>query len=87
MAAQEQQSKESAAPIGQWLPAVALAWFVPGGGHLLLKKQVENQLKEMLDNDFLGLDPEQMDDPPFALQQMVIDGLFVGVQAELERLT
>jgi hypothetical protein len=55
--------------------------------HLFLKKQVEDQLRDMLDNDFLGLSPEQMDDPPFALQQMVIDGLFVGVQAELERIT
>jgi hypothetical protein len=24
--------------IGKWLPAVALAWFIPGGGHFLLKK-------------------------------------------------
>src|SRR5678816_1553089 len=37
MAAQELQ-KDVAAPIGQWLPAVALAWFVPGGGHMLLKR-------------------------------------------------
>ena len=39
MAAQEQQSKESTPPIGQWLPAVALAWFVPGGGHFFLKQR------------------------------------------------
>ncbi len=25
-------------PIGKWLPAVALAWFLPGGGHFLLRK-------------------------------------------------
>lgn len=25
-------------PIGKWLPAVALAWLIPGGGHFLLKK-------------------------------------------------
>jgi hypothetical protein len=25
-------------PIGKWLPAVALAWIIPGGGHFLLKK-------------------------------------------------
>lgn len=25
-------------PIGKWLPAVALAWLVPGGGHFLLKR-------------------------------------------------
>jgi hypothetical protein len=55
--------------------------------HLLLKKQVEDQLKDMLDSDFFRLNPEEVEDPPFALQQMVIDGLFIGVQAELERLT
>ena len=26
-------------PIAAWLPAVALAWLVPGGGHMLLKRQ------------------------------------------------
>ena len=26
-------------PISAWLPAVALAWLVPGGGHMLLKRQ------------------------------------------------
>ena len=26
-------------PISAWLPAVALGWLVPGGGHLLLKRQ------------------------------------------------
>lgn len=25
-------------PISKWLPVVALAWLVPGGGHFLLKK-------------------------------------------------
>jgi hypothetical protein len=24
--------------IGKWLPAVALAWIIPGGGHFLLKR-------------------------------------------------
>ena len=38
MASQEQESKEPTVPIGQWLPAVALAWIVPGGGHFLLKR-------------------------------------------------
>jgi hypothetical protein len=38
MAAQ-QESKDPIAPIGQWLPAVVLAWFIPGGGHLLLKRR------------------------------------------------
>ncbi len=25
-------------PVSKWLPAVALAWLVPGGGHFLLKR-------------------------------------------------
>ena len=25
-------------PVGAWLPAVALGWLVPGGGHFLLKR-------------------------------------------------
>jgi len=39
MAAQQQESKEPSVPVGKWLPAVALAWFIPGGGHFLLKRQ------------------------------------------------
>jgi len=39
MAAKQQESKEPAVPVSKWLPAVVLAWFVPGGGHLLLKKR------------------------------------------------
>ncbi len=39
MAAEQKEPKEAPVPIGQWLPAVALAWFVPGGGHFLLKRQ------------------------------------------------
>src|SRR5947208_10189468 len=25
-------------PLGKWIPVVALAWIVPGGGHFLLKR-------------------------------------------------
>jgi len=39
MAAQEKESKEPSVPVGKWLPAVALAWLIPGGGHFLLKRQ------------------------------------------------
>jgi len=39
MAAEQKEPKEAPVPIRQWLPAVALAWFVPGGGHFLLKRQ------------------------------------------------
>src|SRR3981189_403407 len=38
MAVQPQESKDPAVPISRWLPAVAVAWFIPGGGHLLLKR-------------------------------------------------
>jgi hypothetical protein len=31
-------SKPPLPPLGQWLPAVALGWLVPGGGHFLLKR-------------------------------------------------
>lgn len=33
-----QQQEDATAPISKWLPAVALAWLVPGGGHMLLKR-------------------------------------------------
>ncbi len=26
-------------PLGAWLPAVALGWLIPGGGHFLLKRR------------------------------------------------
>ena len=31
--------KQPLPPLKTWLPAVALGWLVPGGGHFLLKKQ------------------------------------------------
>jgi Family of unknown function (DUF6677) len=33
-----------AVPASKWIPAVALAWLVPGGGHFLLKKPVRGGL-------------------------------------------
>lgn len=32
------EKTDSGASPGKWIPAVALAWIVPGGGHLMLKK-------------------------------------------------
>jgi hypothetical protein len=32
------ETTASGASAGKWLPAVALAWIIPGGGHLLLKR-------------------------------------------------
>ena len=36
--AKEQELSHPMPPIGSWLPAVALGWLVPGGGHFLLKR-------------------------------------------------
>ena len=32
------QPKQPMPPLGTWLPAVALGWLIPGGGHFLLKR-------------------------------------------------
>ena len=39
MAAKEKEKKEPMAPLKVWLPAVALGWLIPGGGHFLLKRR------------------------------------------------
>lgn len=39
MAEQAKTQKEPAPPLNMWLPAVAIAWLVPGGGHLYLGKR------------------------------------------------
>ncbi len=31
-------------PVTKWVPAVALAWLIPGGGHFLLKRPVRGGL-------------------------------------------
>jgi TM2 domain-containing membrane protein YozV len=36
--AKEKEEKQPMAPIGVWVPAVALGWLIPGGGHFLLKR-------------------------------------------------
>ena len=36
--AKEKEPKQPTAPLGVWAPAVGLAWLIPGGGHLLLKR-------------------------------------------------
>jgi len=36
--AKQKEQKAPMPPLGTWLPAVALGWLVPGGGHLLLKR-------------------------------------------------
>jgi hypothetical protein len=35
----EKESKQPMPPVGAWVPAVALGWLIPGGGHFLLKRQ------------------------------------------------
>ena len=34
----EQKQRPSVPPLSAWVPAVALGWLIPGGGHLLLKR-------------------------------------------------
>lgn len=38
MAETQVVTSEPLPPVGQWLPALALAWLVPGGGHFLLRR-------------------------------------------------
>jgi hypothetical protein len=38
MASKSKPPKEPLPPISAWAPAVALGWFIPGGGHFLLKR-------------------------------------------------
>ncbi|MEQ1885264.1 MAG: DUF6677 family protein [Bryobacteraceae bacterium] len=33
------ENTNSSASVGSWVPAVLLAWLVPGGGHFLLKRR------------------------------------------------
>ncbi|MBL8228908.1 MAG: hypothetical protein JNL98_10540 [Bryobacterales bacterium] len=35
---------KSSTPVVVWLPVVALAWFVPGGGHLMLRRTTRGLL-------------------------------------------
>lgn len=36
--ANEQEQKQPTPPVTAWAPAVALAWLIPGAGHLMLKR-------------------------------------------------
>ena len=38
------EKKEPMAPLRVWLPAVALGWLVPGGGHFLMKRTARGAL-------------------------------------------
>jgi len=38
MKAMAESQTEALAPATKWAPVVALAWFIPGGGHFLLKR-------------------------------------------------
>jgi hypothetical protein len=37
--ANQEPGKRNFPALGAWLPAVALGWFIPGGGHVLLKRR------------------------------------------------
>ena len=34
----EEKRRQPLPPLSAWVPAVALSWLIPGGGHLLLKR-------------------------------------------------
>ncbi|MGA3097854.1 MAG: DUF6677 family protein [Bryobacteraceae bacterium] len=34
----EEKPRQPLPPLSAWVPAVALGWLIPGGGHLLLKR-------------------------------------------------
>ena len=36
--AKQKEQKQPLPPLATWVPAVALGWLVPGGGHFLLKR-------------------------------------------------
>jgi hypothetical protein len=36
--ATEKEKKQPLPPVGEWAPALALSWLIPGAGHLLLKR-------------------------------------------------
>jgi hypothetical protein len=40
----ESKPKEPRPPVSVWLPAVALGWVIPGGGHFLLKRRIRGAL-------------------------------------------
>lgn len=40
----ETKPKEPRPPLRVWLPAVALGWVLPGGGHFLLKRRIRGAL-------------------------------------------
>lgn len=54
--------------------------------HLLLEARVEENVQQLLAEDFLGVRLSQLDEPFFALQQKILDGLFVGALWELNEL-
>jgi hypothetical protein len=53
--------------------------------HLELSATVEAELKRYLNLDLEGKAISQLNEPWFALQQAVLDGLMLGVQYELAR--
>lgn len=54
--------------------------------HLELIPAIQTRLEAMLESDFLGQVPQNLEVESFALQQFVLNGLFVGAQVELDKL-
>lgn len=55
--------------------------------HLELNAATESELQKYLNRDFDGKRLSQLQEPYFALQQAVVDELFVAIQLELDRLS
>lgn len=53
--------------------------------HLLLIDRVDVQLKKQLQSDFHGQEINDLTNPYGLLQQVVLDGLFVGFQLEIDK--
>lgn len=55
--------------------------------HLELVPKVESDLRDLLNRDLDGKRMSQVDEVWFVLQQCVLDGLFLGLQCEINRLS
>ena len=55
--------------------------------HLHLYPRVEEAVAKLIADDFMGQDPRRYPEPFFALQQVVLDGLYSGIQLEMDSLT
>lgn len=55
--------------------------------HIELTSRVSQQLSDMKAKDFMGADPAAIPEHHFVIQQKVMDGLFVAILVEMDRLS